>query len=327
MSENRKKNDIINPNIRQRSLIMFKIVNGGTIKREYTWTGIIFGSPKSGKSTLGASFDKPILIDLDHGAHRIAGKDRTGLDIVQCDKWEDFQAIAAAPELKEYKTIVVDTFGAAVDMIIRDKFSNTMNPAKWGAVKNEIMSICNQLKMTGRSVLFLAHESEEKSDDKIIKRPQCQGKAKDELMKILDFIGHTTKAGNDYVLEFGGDDSIYVGNTFGFKNRYVLPDVKTEPNTFGKDVIEKQIADFLAADEQANAALVEQMTKLRDQIEKCKTDKDFTAMITTIADAKNLTNGAALKLKKELVDKATESGLIYDRAIAGFKPQEQTEAQ
>lgn len=297
---------------------MFKIVNGGTIKRNTTWVGIIFGSPKSGKSTLGASADNPILIDLDHGAHRIAGKDRTGLDVVECDNWNDFVAVCAAPELKQYKTIIVDTFGAAVDMIIRDKFSNVMNPAKWGAVKSEIMSVCNQLKMTGRSVLFLAHESEEKSDDKIIKRPQCQGKAKDELMKMLDFIGHTTKAGNDYVLEFGGDDSIYVGNTFGFANRYVLPDVRTEPNTFFKDVIEKQIADFLENDEKANAALLEKMTELRKVIGDCKTADDFTKATTVISGADGLTNGAALKLKHELVDAAKVAGFVYDRASASF---------
>lgn len=297
---------------------MFKIVNGGTIKRNSTWVGIVFGSPKSGKSTLAASADKPILIDLDHGAHRIAGKDRTGLDVVECDNWNDFVAVAAAPELKQYKTIIVDTFGAAVDMIIRDKFSNVMNPAKWGAVKSEIMSVCNQLKMTGRSVLFLAHESEEKSDDKIIKRPQCQGKAKDELMKMLDFIGHTTKAGNDYVLEFGGDDSIYVGNTFGFNNRYVLPDVRTEPNTFFKDVIEKQIADFLAADEQANAALLEKMTELRKVIDDCKNADDYTKATAVIGKAEGLTNGAALKLKHELIDAAKAAGFVYDRAAACF---------
>lgn len=297
---------------------MFKIVNGGTIKRNPTWVGIIFGSPKSGKSTLAASADKPILIDLDHGAHRIAGKDRTGLDVVECDKWEDFVAVCAAPELKQYKTIIVDTFGAAVDMIIRDKFSNVMNPAKWGAVKSEIMSVCNQLKMTGRSVLFLAHESEEKSDDKIVKRPQCQGKAKDELMKMLDFIGHTTKAGTDYVLEFGGDDSIYVGNTFNFANRYVLPDVRTEPNTFFKDVIEKQIADFLVADEQANADLLKKMTEFREIIDACKTTDDFTKAAIAIGKADGITNGAALKLKHELIDKATAAGFTYDRGSAGF---------
>lgn len=297
---------------------MFKIVNGGTIKRNPTWVGIIFGSPKSGKSTLAASADKPILIDLDHGAHRIAGKDRTGLDVVECEKWEDFVAVCAAPELKQYKTIIVDTFGAAVDMIIRDKFSNVMNPAKWGAVKSEIMSVCNQLKMTGRSVLFLAHESEEKSDDKIIKRPQCQGKAKDELMKMLDFIGHTTKAGTDYVLEFGGDDSIYVGNTFNFANRYVLPDVRTEPNTFFKDVIEKQIADFLVADEQANAALIAAMDGFRDMIKGCQTAEQFTSTAKQINESSGLTNGAALKLKHELIDAADAAGFVYDRAAAGF---------
>lgn len=301
---------------------MFKIVNGGTIKREPTWVGIIFGSPKSGKSTLGASASDPILIDLDNGAHRIAGKDRTGLDIVKCETWNDFTEIVAAPELKQYKTIIVDTFGAAVDMIIRDKFSNVMNPAKWGAVKSEIMSICNQLKMTGRSVLFLAHESEEKNDDKIIKRPQCQGKAKDELMKMLDFIGHTTKAGNDYVLEFGGDDSIYVGNTFGFKNRYVLPDVKTENNTFFKDVIEKQIADFLEQDEQANNALIEAMNTLREKIKACKTADDFTHCAAQIATGTGLTQGAVLKIKHELIESADSAGFKYDRAVAGFVEKE-----
>lgn len=306
---------------------MFKIVNGGTIKRNTTWTGIIFGSPKSGKSTIAASASSPILIDLDHGAHRIAAKDRAGLDVVECDKWDDFVEVVASPELRQYKTIIVDTFGAAVDMIIRDKFSNTMNPAKWGAVKNEIMSICNQLKMTGRSVLFLAHESEEKNDEKIIKRPQCQGKAKEELMKILDFIGHTTKAGNDYILEFGGDDSIYVGNTFNFKNRYVLPNVKIENNTFFRDVIEKQIADFLEQDEKANEELIRVMDSIRDLIADCKSAEAFTSVAIKIASTTVLTAGAALKLKHELIDAAGEKGFVYDRASAGFVAKSQEEAE
>lgn len=297
---------------------MFKITNGGMIARTITWKGLIFGSPKSGKTTLGASFSKPLLVDLDKGAYRVASKNRAGIDVVNCETWRDVELLAADPLLKEYKTIIVDTFGAAVDMIIRDEFSNTMNPAKWGAVKTKIMSVCNQLSMTGRSVLFLAHESEDKNDDKIIKRPQCQGKAKDELMKILDFIGHTTKVGSDFVLEFGGDDSIYVGNTFNFANRYVLPDVKTEPNTFGRDVIEKQIADYLAQDEETTNALRDAMDALRAQIESCKTPADFTSAIAAISDAKVLTTGAALKLKHELNDAATAAGCVYDRSCAAF---------
>lgn len=305
---------------------MFKITNGGLLKRDTTWNGLIFGSPKSGKTSLAASFSKPILIDLDHGAHRVASKNRAGLDVAAVENWADFEALCADDALKDYKTIIVDTFGAAVDMIIRDKFGGIMNPAKWGTVKSDIMRVASQLKMTGRSVLWLAHESEDKSDDKIIKRPQCQGKAKDELMKMLDFIGHTTKQGNDFVLEFGGDDSIYVGNTFGFKNRYVLPDIRVENNTFGRDVIEKQIADFLASEEEQNNALAEKMTECRELIANATSADDFTKALTAITSAE-LTQGAILKLKHELADKATECGCAWNKDAKAFEKQSEPKAE
>lgn len=305
---------------------MFKITNGGLLKRETTWNGLIFGSPKSGKTSLAASFSKPILIDLDHGAHRVASKNRAGLDVAAVENWADFEALCADDALKDYKTIIVDTFGAAVDMIIRDKFGGIMNPAKWGTVKSDIMRVASQLKMTGRSVLWLAHESEDKSDDKIIKRPQCQGKAKDELMKMLDFIGHTTKQGNDFVLEFGGDDSIYVGNTFGFKNRYVLPDIRVENNTFGRDVIETQIADFLASEEEQNNALAEKMAECRELIANATSADDFTKALTAITGAE-LTQGAILKLKHELADKATECGCAWNKDAKAFEKQSEPKAE
>lgn len=305
---------------------MFKITNGGLLKRETTWNGLIFGSPKSGKTSLAASFSKPILIDLDHGAHRVASKNRAGLDVAAVENWADFEALCADDALKDYKTIIIDTFGAAVDMVIRDKFGGIMNPAKWGTVKSDIMRVANQLKMTGRSVLWLAHESEDKSDDKIIKRPQCQGKAKDELMKMLDFIGHTTKQGNDFVLEFGGDDSIYVGNTFGFKNRYVLPDIRVENNTFGRDVIEAQIADFLASEEEQNNALAEKMTECRELIANATSADDFTKALTVITSAE-LTQGAILKLKHELADKATECGCAWNKDAKAFEKQSESKGE
>lgn len=305
---------------------MFKITNGGLLKRDTTWNGLIFGSPKSGKTSLAASFSKPILIDLDHGAHRVASKNRAGLDVAAVENWADFEALCADDALKDYKTIIVDTFGAAVDMIIRDKFGGIMNPAKWGTVKSDIMRVASQLKMTGRSILWLAHESEDKSDDKIIKRPQCQGKAKDELMKMLDFIGHTTKQGNDFVLEFGGDDSIYVGNTFGFKNRYVLPDIRVENNTFGRDVIEAQIADFLASEEEQNNALAEKMAECRELIANATSADDFTKALTAITGAE-LTQGAILKLKHELADKATECGCAWNKDAKAFEKQPEPKAE
>lgn len=300
---------------------MFKIINGAMLERNQAWIGMVFGSPKSGKTTLAASFSKPLLIDLDKGAHRVSAKDRAGMDVVTCEKWDDVVALATSDVIKSsnYKTIIMDTFGAAVDMIIRDKFSGIMNPAKWGQVKTEIMTVANQLKLSGQSVLFLAHESEEKNDDKIIKRPQCQGKAKEELMKMLDFIGHMGKQGNDFVLEFGGDDSLYVGNTYGFENRYILPDVRLGDNDFGRTVIEKQIADFLAQEAEANTALSEAVAEIRAQIADAKEPAHFDAVAKAINDNDVLTKGAQLKLKRELLDAAEALDIRYDANDKCFK--------
>ena len=149
---------------------------------------------------------------------------------------------------------------------------------------------------------------------------------KQELMKMLDFIGHTTKQGNDFVLEFGGDDSIYVGNTFGFKNRYVLPDIRVENNTFGRDVIESQIADFLANEEEQNNALAEKMTKCRELIANATSADDFTKALTAITGAE-LTQGAILKLKHELADKATECGCAWNKDAKAFEKQSEPKGE
>lgn len=296
-----------------------KITNGGLIKRNATYIGLIFGSPKSGKTSLAASARKPLLIDLDKGAHRTAGKDRAGMDVVQVDHYtNDFLPFISSPDLKNYDTIVIDTFGALVDMIIRDKFSGVMNPQKWGIVKTEVISIANTLRMTGKSILFLAHESEDNNDGKIIKRPQCQGKAKDELMKLLDFIGHTTKAGNDFVLEFGGDDSIYCGNTYGFQNRYTLPDIKIEVNDFWQRVIEKQIEDFLEQDEAAGEELRAKIEEYGDKISDLSDEKQFGDFLTELAKDTTLTSGATLRVKKDLLEAATAKGFVYDKESKSF---------
>ena len=60
------------------------------------------------------------------------------------------------------------------------------------------------------------------------------------------------------------------------------------------------------------------MTELRKVIGDCKTADDFTKATTVISGADGLTNGAALKLKHELIDAAKAAGFVYDRASASF---------
>lgn len=292
---------------------MFKITNGGLLKREPKYTGLIFGQPGTGKSTLAVSASRPLLIDLDLGAQRIATKDRARADIVICESLNELNEIITAPELKNYDTIIIDTFGQIIDLIIRDKFRGSMSPGKWGIIKSDFMQIVNTLRMAGKSVLFLAHESEEKNDEKIIKRPQCQGKAKDELMKVLDFIGYLHSGINGgRILEFGEDESFYAKNTYGFKAKYVLPDVKVNQNDFWAAVIEKQIADFIAEQEVADQELYGKICTLENEIKKIKSIPEIEKFLETLKDDDSLSTGAILKLKKSVIEQAEQNNIIYD---------------
>lgn len=306
---------------------MFKIVNGGLIKREPTYVGLIFGQPGAGKSTVAVSASRPLLIDLDLGAQRIATKDRTGVDVVQCENYKDLIDIINSPELKNYDTIIIDTFGQIIDIMIRDKFNGSLNPKVWGILKSEFMQITNTLRLTGKSILFLAHESEEKNDDKVIKRPQCQGKAKDELMKVLDFIGYLHNGNNGTrVLEFGEDESFYAKNTLGFDAKYVLPDVKLGDNDFWKTKIETRIKEYIKEQDEQDEEIRAKMQEIGAEIKKASKPKDFDSIVPLIQES-GLTNGAKLKLKHDLIETGESLGIIYDRTSGHFTNKDEPKAE
>ena len=70
----------------------------------------VLGQPGIGKTTLGTTTEKPLLLDFDKGIHRATHR----CDHVEISAWADV-AQMDANDLKEYKTIVVDTVGRMVD--------------------------------------------------------------------------------------------------------------------------------------------------------------------------------------------------------------------
>lgn len=296
-----------------------KIINGAELKRDNTYCGLVFGQPGSGKSTLAASTKKPVFLDIDLGAGRIKTKDREDAEIIQFDNYDEVVQYISSGALKHFDTIIIDTFGAVVDMIIRDKFSGTMSPMKWGLLKTEFMKLVSTCRLSGKSILFIAHENEDKVDDKVIKRPQCQGKAKDELMKVLDFIGYLHRGtANSYVLEFGGDESFYSKNTLGFDSKYILPDVNFVDNNFWKSTIETRISEFLENEEKSSKELLSKVNDWDKRIESVKTADDFNKIVADLTNAKDLSGGAIVKLKKNLMLHGEKSGVEFSAELKKF---------
>lgn len=75
---------------------------------------LIYGAPGMGKSTLGLSAPSPVLLDFDGGVQRVNGAFQ--VPTLQVEKWDDVIA-ALNEDLSEYKTIVIDTAGKALDFM------------------------------------------------------------------------------------------------------------------------------------------------------------------------------------------------------------------
>src|SRR5258708_37990325 len=80
-----------------------------------TITVVIYAEPGIGKSTLGFTANKPLLLDFDHGSYRAGNRG----DTVQIDAWADVTTIAPA-DLKSYSTLIIDTADPALDLLAVD---------------------------------------------------------------------------------------------------------------------------------------------------------------------------------------------------------------
>ena len=76
---------------------------------------LIYGEPKSGKTSFSSLFPKPILFAFERGYNALPG-----VKIADIDRWSDFKQYCGQlkkPEVQEmYETIIIDTAGIAADL-------------------------------------------------------------------------------------------------------------------------------------------------------------------------------------------------------------------
>jgi hypothetical protein len=195
----------------------------------------LYSPPGIGKTSMGYTADKPLLIDFDKGSHR--SKNRR--DSVQVETWDDVLAITAE-DLVPYHTVVVDTAGRALDVltpwIIKANAKHGRGGALtlqgYGELKTQFGSWLKFIRSFGLDVVLLSHSDEAKSGDEMVERLDIQGGSKNEVYKSADVMGRIYLNGNKRWLNFSPTDT-----TFG-KNPAGLPPI--EVPSF------KDAPDFLA---------------------------------------------------------------------------------
>lgn len=222
------------------------------LKQDVKFQGLIYGQPGIGKSTIALSAPNPVMIDAEKGIKRVEPHLR--VPSLQAENYEEILALLNSDEIKPFDTIVFDTMGKVLELmepyLIKLNPKNAMSSgalslAGYKARKMEFNNLLKLIRRFNKSVLFVAHEKEEKNgEDKII-RPDVPGSSGADLIKDLDFVGYMEAKGTKRTISFFPTEKYYAKNSLQLDEVIEVPDTKNG-NTFISEKIVKMTQEKLS---------------------------------------------------------------------------------
>lgn len=189
-------------------------------------------------TTLALSAPNPVLFDYDGGIHRVNAAHR--VPTVQITSWDETNQVLSSEEIKEFSTIVIDTAGKMLSFMDKaimaanpkmKKADGTLSLQGYGVRKNMFINFVNQVTLMGKSVIFVAHEREEKVGDEKQIRPEIGGSSAGDLIKELDLVGYMEAIGKDRTISFDPCEKFYGKNTCNLPSRIKIPVIIDESGT------------------------------------------------------------------------------------------------
>lgn len=301
---------------------------------------LIYGQPGIGKTTLACSAPDPVLFDCDGGVQRINGGHQ--VPTLQVEKWADInEALNEIKESGEYKTIVIDTCGkllAYMEEYIKanDKkqvYTNrdgSLSLKGYGNRKQMFIDFINRVRLTGRSLVFVAHEQEQKRGEETVLRPEVGGSSVNDLIKELDLVGYMEASGDGEnmvrTISFNPSNRFYAKNTCNLPAVIKLPvTVDANGNPKGQnDFLAKVIADFFRRrqeDHEKVADFEDLMLVIDGIISEVKDASGANEAVYNILQMQHIYNSKELASQR-LKAKADELGLVYNKTRQAYEQPE-----
>lgn len=279
---------------------------------------LLFAQPGWCKTSLGYSAKRPLLLDFDKGAHRAANR----RDTLVIDSWEDvIELMASEGALDEYDTLVVDTVGRCIDVMIahiaktQPKLAPGGNPSLqgWGKIKADFRLWVASLRSLGKDVLLIAHDKEDKDGDTRIVRPDIAGGSYGEVFKVSDFVGYGQIVGRNRVLDFNPTDRWVGKNPAGWQPFQIPPVAKA--TTFMAELFD-QGREALGNLSEESAQLMRQVETWREKLGAFTTAQQFNEAIPQMTAIQ--TPMVKHQVVKASIDIATAKGILFDKATKLF---------
>lgn len=258
------------------------IIKKNEVRPERPVIIVLYGQPGSGKTSVATTAENPIICDCDRGSDRAVQI----TDTLLVNKWEEI--LVEKENLKNYKTVVVDTAKAALDdflsqYVVNLNYKLEKNSLKrFGQMADEFKKFIGDLQSFGVDLIFICHDKETQEGDVIKHAPDCTGSSKDLLLRKADQVGYISLINKERVISFEPKD------TFIGKNVACIPDEKipdygtAEFSTFMADIIRK-VKEAIQNKTEAQRKANELLTELRTALDEVKTDKAAAELMTRCA--------------------------------------------
>lgn len=170
---------------------------------------MVYGNGGVGKTTFASTAPKPLLVDCENGA-KYFGLRGIEMDVARIANWSDMNGLFDIASSGQYETIIIDPIGELMEKLKRymiakgDKklvqSDGSPSMAGWGWLKDTMRSTIKILRDSGVNLLLVAHVSEDKDEEKLVKRPMIMTKISDEIVNMVDIVGYMQ------VIQVDGED-------------------------------------------------------------------------------------------------------------------------
>jgi hypothetical protein len=281
---------------------------------------IISGYPGIGKTTLGLSASRPLLIDLDRGVDRVEARYRK--DVILAEDYDELINDLTSNDLSNYDTIVIDTGGKLLDLlkpkVILENTKNgqkdgSLSLAGWGAVSRKFTEFMKMIETLNKHIVVIFHAKEERDGDSAKLRILVEGSTRDNIWQVMDLGGFIEMNGKNRTIGFSNCEKYYAKGTHGIRGTYTIPELKEgQTNTFLTDLFNKMIDDLQkeVIEQGKEQDIYDKAMLLVQLIQKATTEQNINDLVERIKTTEHaLTSERELKL--QLHEKSKQLNLVY----------------